>query len=273
MKNKEIINGNINFIKYELGDFCRNLDFQFRASVDSTNKLLKKWADKNRINSPFLLLAGEQTAGRGRRKRRWYSPEGEGLYFSLFLSPKVKAENLYMYTIISSLAVQEVLEELDYKAKIKWPNDIMLSGSKVAGILSELITVSRNGREKKKVIVGIGINTHMSCFPDDLRTKATSLLLEAEASPATTSLFIDVIKRLIKYHQRLNKKKEIEKLRKSWVENLNIKGKVIKVFRDSDTFWGVVKDVSPRGKLILSTGKGEKIITAGDVEIAAEEKL
>ncbi len=258
---------NIDYIKTELKKNWGELNIQFENSVGSTNEILKEWAYENRVEPPFLLLAGEQTAGRGRKNRQWYSPKKAGLYFSLLLKPKVNVQKLYLYTIISALAIRESLVSLNYNAEIKWPNDILLGNKKVAGILSKLITFSPNNSKKRNVVLGIGVNTHICSFPEDLQCKATSMLLEKNTSPDLSFFLVDILKRLANYHRRLDENDETEEIRKKWMDSLNITGKVIQVNTGSQTYSGKVQDISPRGELILDTKKGEKTIKAGDVDV------
>ena len=168
--------------------------------------------------------------------------------------------------MISSLAVQESLVSHGYKARIKWPNDIMLNGRKVSGILSELMVMNHDKKEKR-VIVGIGINTHINSYPKYLQDKATSLLLAKNQSPAAAQIFKEIITKLINYHYSLQKEKRINKLREKWLNRLNLKGEIIKIYTDESSYLGKVKDISRRGELIVSTKEGQKLINSNDIEI------
>ncbi|ANE41490.1 biotin--acetyl-CoA-carboxylase ligase [Fervidobacterium ngatamarikiense] len=135
--------------------------------VDSTNEFLKR--NYKSFHDGAIVVAIKQTAGKGRMGRTWYSPEG-GLWYSVLFKPKVHI-SLHAYTKVFSVAIVEVLKKLKVKAYIKWPNDIYYDGKKLAGILSEAVSV--NDRVVA-IIVGIGINVNND-IPDDLKDIAISL--------------------------------------------------------------------------------------------------
>lgn len=148
--------------------------FDYLRTVDSTNSYLKSRSDGR---GGRALLAWEQTAGRGRHDRTWHSPAGEGLYMSYLIYPKWPVSRLPFLNILPSLAVVEMvrpLVEKDSKVALKSPNDVLISGRKVCGILSE--SKCREARIEWAV-VGIGINLYQTEFPGHLKEKATSLRL------------------------------------------------------------------------------------------------
>lgn len=130
-----------------------------------------------------LVLAEQQTGGRGRRDRVWISPPGLGIYASIVLRPGVPAGRTPLFTIAAAVAVAVALRETTaLPARIKWPNDVFAGGRKIAGILGE----SRGADpEIREVIIGIGINVHQRAddFPGDLARLATSVRLETERPP------------------------------------------------------------------------------------------
>jgi len=142
--------------------------------VDSTNNFAKKLARYGAAEGT-VVVAEEQTAGRGRHGRKWFSPKG-GLYFSIILRPKVKVNEAVGIVVVAGLAAVKVLSE-DYglKVEVKWPNDVLLDGKKVCGILAEMSSV---GEEVNYVVVGIGINVNSVIakdFPEELKPIAASL--------------------------------------------------------------------------------------------------
>lgn len=141
--------------------------------LDSTQKKAKEIALKN--PEPWTtILAKEQTAGFGRKGDSWYSPRG-GLYFSTIL-PKSKIENLQALTIFTAFLVAKIIkEDFNLEPLIKLPNDILVNGKKICGILIENLIL---GREVKCSILGIGLNTNIEKFPKDLENSATSLKIE-----------------------------------------------------------------------------------------------
>lgn len=123
-----------------------------------------------------VVFAHRQTGGRGSRGRRWYSPEGSGLYFSILLGQANDAATPARWTLAASLAVCRACRDYAVPAEIKWPNDILIRGRKVAGILAEL----RSGRSNPVLALGIGVNVGQreGDFPDELTETGTSLLME-----------------------------------------------------------------------------------------------
>jgi len=139
-------------------------------TVSSTNETAKKIS---KPESWQVILAEEQTAGYGRKGNTWFSPKG-GLYFSVIL-PKSKIEDLQTLTILAAFIVAKVLkDDFNLEPFIKLPNDILINGKKIAGILTENIV----GEEIKLSVMGIGLNTNIESFPKDLEKIATSLKIE-----------------------------------------------------------------------------------------------
>lgn len=139
-------------------------------SLDSTNKYMKENLD--RLSVFDIVVADRQTAGYGRMQRRWFD-NTENLSFSLYLEFPVSERN-GLLTQIAALSVTDVLSELLSNVSIKWPNDCLVNGKKIAGILIENIVIGN----KTKMIVGIGLNVNNKVFDSELQSKATSLFLE-----------------------------------------------------------------------------------------------
>ena len=138
--------------------------------IDSTNSLAKKIAKEKKEKAWTIIWADEQSRGRGKEKRGWYSPRG-GLYFSAVL-PRSSIEDLQTLTILTAFIIAKVLKEnFSLEPLIKLPNDIYIGKKKIAGVLTEAII----GSNVKSSIIGIGINTNIKDFPKDLKNIACSL--------------------------------------------------------------------------------------------------
>jgi BirA family biotin operon repressor/biotin-[acetyl-CoA-carboxylase] ligase len=149
-----------------------------------------------------LVLAEEQVRGRGRRGRTWSSPARLGVYASLLLRPPLSASLLPLVSFAASLGIARVLEEeLDGKTEIKWPNDLLVDGRKVAGLLAE----ARGGEEAPAVVVGMGLNVNQSRedFPEELRDGVTSLRLASGRIWDRTLLLTALLARWEEEHSRL----------------------------------------------------------------------
>lgn len=144
-----------------------NIDVIYYPSVDSTNNCCKRLLADGR-EGIFLVTADEQTAGRGRQGKSFYSPPLTGIYFSVVIRPHTSLHNAVTATTAAAVSVCRAIEKItDKNPKIKWVNDVYLDNKKICGILTEAITNFEDGTVDS-VIVGIGINIKTTCFPDDV---------------------------------------------------------------------------------------------------------
>ncbi len=145
------------------------------STIDSTNTEVRRLAE-NGAKEGLLVIADEQTAGKGRRGRSWTSEPGENIYMSYLLRPDIDPSNASMITLVAALScAQAICEVTGLPAQIKWPNDIVVNGHKVTGILTEMSTEMTS---IQYVVVGIGINVNQKTFPEEIREVASSLSLE-----------------------------------------------------------------------------------------------
>lgn len=161
------------FIEQKLREAKVMLKVQVEKQVDSTNNVLKKYIAEGEKGN-MVLLAEEQTAGRGRRGRSFYSPEGTGLYMSLLLHPDVTPEEGTMLTTLTAVAAAKAIEKVAEDAvQIKWVNDVWMRGKKISGILTEGSASLEEGK-LEYVVIGIGINIYepKSGFPEEIRDVA-----------------------------------------------------------------------------------------------------
>lgn len=159
------------FIENRLNGLNIDIPIDIRESVTSTNDVLKDFAKGNK---PRVLIATEQTLGKGRRGRSFYSPKGSGLYISFLLYPDIPIDEFPIYTTIAAVATARAIENATgLFTKIKWVNDIYMRGKKVCGILTEAGSV-RGDNKPEYIIVGIGINLYEPAggFPKELLGKA-----------------------------------------------------------------------------------------------------
>ena len=152
---------------------------EYFDETDSTNIRARKLAEEGAPHGT-LVVADRQTAGKGRRGKSWVSPAGTGIWMSMVLRPVMSPMSASMLTLIAGLSVvRGVKESTGLEAMIKWPNDAVLNGKKICGILTEMSTEVECIRY---VIPGIGINVNIDDFPEEIRATATSLKLEAGRS-------------------------------------------------------------------------------------------
>lgn len=166
---------------------------QVLDTVDSTNTFLKRLAVQGAPEGT-CVIARQQTAGRGRRGRNFYSPEDEGLYLSVLLRPRARAHELMHLTAMTAVAASRAVESVcDRRPGIKWTNDLVFGTRKLAGILTELSVVAET-MEAEYVVVGIGVNCAQTAFPEELAAIATSLQLECGAPPNRARLAAALIR-------------------------------------------------------------------------------
>lgn len=139
--------------------------------VESTNECAKQIAEKE-TEEGMVVTAKEQTGGKGRFGRNWFSPNG-GIYCSIILRPKIPVESLHSLTFISAIAVSDsIKEQFKKNTIIKWPNDIIIKRKKICGILTES---KSKGKKVLYAVVGIGVNINIDKFPEELKYTAYSL--------------------------------------------------------------------------------------------------
>ena len=182
----------------------QELKLQVYKTITSTNTVLKSLAAEGAPAS-LALIAGEQTAGRGRMGRSFYSPADSGLYLSLLLRPNVSAVEATRLTACAAVAVAETIEELSGRpAQIKWVNDIFVDGRKVCGILTEASVDCENGM-MHYVIIGLGVNTRVPAgdFPEELKGIAGAAF-DADSIPELRCrLAAGILDKLAEYTENL----------------------------------------------------------------------
>lgn len=148
----------------------------FYEKTDTTANRIRELALQGAAEGA-LAVAEVQTAGRGRRSRPWQSPAGTGIWMSLLLRPDILPAQASTLTLLAGIAIAEAMEELTgLAADIKWPNDILLHGKKLVGILTEM---DCDTKEIHSVTIGVGINVNTKTFPEELQEIATSMYLES----------------------------------------------------------------------------------------------
>jgi len=239
-------------------------DIVYFEETDSTNTRAKESAVKGAPEGT-LIISEKQTMGRGRKARKWFSPSQEGIYISIILRPTIPPHEAPKITLLTAVAVAETLLSLTtLKINIKWPNDILVNGKKIAGILTE---ISTEPDAIDYVVVGLGLNVNTPGFPDDIKEIATSLFIE------TGEYFSRgrVIREYLQWHEKyyeIFKKVGFEPVIKRWRELANIIGHRIMVEMMNEKYAGEVEDVDKDGVLILKDDRGTlHRIISGDVTL------
>ncbi len=230
----------------------------------STNAFVKARGEAGE-DEGLVVLADTQTTGVGRLSRFWRSPLG-GLYFSFLLRPSMLAPSeIQLITLAAGVAVAKVLQQAyGLKASLKWPNDVLLGELKVAGILAEQ---SLKGSEVEFTVVGIGVNvnTPLDEFPEDLKSKVSSLQEALKRSIDLPRLFGYLIGQLEYWYLRL-RDKGFPAIAPHWRKLCNHLGRSVTISTPEGVVQGIAKDIAPDGSLIISSPTGKQILWSGDLD-------
>jgi BirA family biotin operon repressor/biotin-[acetyl-CoA-carboxylase] ligase len=238
----------------------------FLREVGSTNDLAKELASYGVVEGT-VVVAETQTAGRGRLGREWVSPKG-GLWFSVILKPKLKPAEAVGLVFVAGLAVAEALRELyAVQVETKWPNDVLLKGRKVCGILSEMSTVDE---KVNYVTVGVGVNANFDvekAFTEELRANATSLENELGRKVKLEELFKALLEKLENVYELFLKEGFAPVLGK-WKTYAGFLGSQVEVTSGTEKWVGLASDVGNDGALVMKLGDGTvKRVFVGDATL------
>ncbi len=236
----------------------------YLETIDSTNELAKRMIEDGSAKDGMLIIAEEQTKGKGRMGRRWISKKGKNLLFSIILTPFIKKDLVFALNMAFSISfIEEMEEDFGLSAQIKWPNDIYLGGKKLSGILTEFFL---KGDLLRYVIIGIGINVNWSPKDEDLLYPATSIAEELGREVEREKILVGGIKGFDRYYEDILSGR-IEELYKKWNEKCVIIGKEVEVYDGEKRIKGTAIKIDRDGSLILlSNGKKRKILY-GDVSL------
>ncbi|MDD4321247.1 MAG: biotin--[acetyl-CoA-carboxylase] ligase [Acidaminococcaceae bacterium] len=223
--------------------------------LDSTNLKAQELAEKG-AQEGTIVQADRQSAGKGRLGRKWESPPGSGLWFTIILRPKIDPEYGAQATLLSAVVLVEVLEKITgIKATIKWPNDILVGRKKICGILSEM---HFNEEAINYMIIGIGLNVNMDQkdFTETLEDIATSVYLESGKKFAGNTLLEAFRVSLEKWYE-IWVTEGFKKIRVQWLASSGTIGRVVKVKdNDREIFSGVTEGIDDYGCLLVRNEAG-----------------
>jgi len=235
------------------------------AEVTSTNDVAKKLAAGG-AEEGTVIIAETQTGGRGRIGREWFSPKG-GVWFSIILRPKVSPEDALRLTLTTAVAVAHVIRRmLRLNSEIKWPNDVLIEGKKVCGILTEMST---SGKIVKSVVLGIGINANVNVesFPEHLRNSVTSLKKELREEVPRERFLQALLEELERYYTMFTRS-EFDLILEEWKELARFLGSHIEVVSCGEKLVGLAVDVDQSGALLIKTRDGNvRRVVSGDVSL------
>lgn len=251
---------------YSIKQHLKNphLDISVFSSVTSTNTILKEMAEQG-AKEGTVIIAEEQTAGRGRTGKQFYSPKGTGIYISILLRPDIPAEESLFLTTSAAVATARAIEDVsDKRALIKWVNDIYLEDKKNCGILTEGAFNVETGK-LDYAIVGIGINVCIpdGGFPDNIKDIATAIFDKQTDSINKRSILIaNLLDYFMEYYKDFKSKSYV----KEYIERSMIIGKTITVIEGSKTSVAKAIDIDKNCRLKVQFEDGTtKWLSSGEV--------
>jgi BirA family biotin operon repressor/biotin-[acetyl-CoA-carboxylase] ligase len=211
-----------------------------------------------------VVLAEEQTAGRGRAGRSWHSERGAGLYVTLLLRPRLSPVQAPLLTMLAGLSAHAAIEaQSGLDAELKWPNDLLMSGKKVGGILTEM---HAEPTQVRFVIIGIGINTNQEKFPADISAHATSLRKESGRTHSRLELLVRLLTEFESDYNRFLREGPSYVVKRFEAASHFASGKRVRVETGHETYFGTTAGLTSEGLLRVKREDGETTtVIAGDV--------
>ena len=234
-------------------------------TIDSTNTKAQELAEKG-YQSGTLVVADKQESGKGRRGRSWVSPSGTGIFMTLMIKPDINPNNASMLTLVAALAVAKAITSVTgEEALIKWPNDIVVNGKKVCGILTEM---NAQFDYINHIVVGIGINVHNESFPEEISQMASSLMIEAGGKRFHRAQIIaETMSYFEQYYDTFLKTQDLSALVREYDELLVNMNKAVRVLDPKEPFDGKAMGITSKGELIVDTWESRKLVSSGEVSV------
>lgn len=233
----------------------------YLKSVDSTNRYARELASRGAAEGT-LVVADEQTAGRGRRGRGWISPAGEGVFMSLILRPQAHPSQVAGLSLQAALATARAIARVTgLDARIKWPNDIVCGGKKVCGMLLEM---NADEQSVHDVVAGIGINVHQRDFPPEIAQTAASLDLLTGTSVNRAAL----VRAFLQEFETVCGMAQAGTLMDAYRERSATLAQRVQVIAPAEVFTGTALEVTDSGSLIVLDEQGQRReVLAADVSV------
>ncbi len=231
--------------------------------LGSTNDEARKLAEEGAVDGS-LVLADMQHAGKGRLGRSFFSPSGSGIWMSLILKPEIVPAKASMITLVGALAIQAAMKDFGIESGIKWPNDIVVNGKKVTGILTEM---RAEPGHVDYVILGIGINVNMTDFPDELEAVATSMSLVSGKTYERAEIVRRFLEHFDDYYQKFLTTGDLSSLKETYNQHLIHRNKHIHVHEIRRVWAGISLGINELGELIVQGPEGDVEVRSGEVSI------
>lgn len=246
---------------------CRKMFF--REQTESTIIWAKEAAKQSREREldGALFLADAQTGGKGRIGRVWNSPPKENIYMNLLLmKPEISPLHASSLTLVMGLAVAKAARGLTGRpVGIKWPNDVVMSGKKICGILTEMRVLDAM---PEYITIGVGINVNQKEFPAELEDKATSLLLETGERQSRAAMAARTIEYFEQYYEEFLKTQDLSLLRETYEALLLNKDQPVRILEKDRESRGIARGITETGELLVEEENGQiKKVLSGEVSV------
>ena len=233
--------------------------------IGSTNTAAMSAAAEGAVEGS-VFLAEEQTAGRGRGANSWQSARSSGIYCSVVLRPPLSPSQVLVLALAAGLAVRAAIEQVDSRVSVdlKWPNDVLIAGRKVCGILAEM---NAEATRVRYIVVGIGINVNQPNFPKELEGEATSLRLVTGSEWSRVELAAALLKSLDReYRGLVDERNARESILRRFAEQSSwVRGKWVRIQENGSGVEGTTEGLDERGFLLVRTAQGLRTVLSGTV--------
>jgi BirA family biotin operon repressor/biotin-[acetyl-CoA-carboxylase] ligase len=246
--------------------FVRRIYHFFK--IDSTNAVAMRLGEAGEPHGT-LVLAEEQTSGRGREGRSWISEKSAGIYCSILLRPPIPPAHAPLLTLVAGLAARDAAaDDLDRPPDIRWPNDLLAGGRKFCGILTEM---HAEPDRVHHAVVGIGMNVNQTKMPEELAEIATSLRIETGTIHSRLELLIRLLRHLDRYYNQFLADGALPILRRFAEVSSYFEGKRVRITTAKESFTGTTAGLEPSGVLRVARddGRGVELVLSGDVAEAS----
>ena len=248
-------------------------DIRYFSRIDSTNQYAKRIAEEDQDSGKgeaaadgTLVIADEQTAGKGRSGRHWVTPPKEAIAFTLILRPQLAPEKISMVTLVMGLSVVNAIRSLyGLDAGIKWPNDAVANGRKLCGILTEM---SAEIGAVHYIVIGVGINANLTWFPEEIRSIATSLKLELGRDVNRAELIAAVMEEFERLYTMFEESGSLRSLKEEYNAVCLNKDRPVRVLDPHGEYTGISHGIDDSGALLVECeGGAVQAVSSGEVSV------
>ena len=241
-------------------------DFRYLEVTGSTNDDCARFLQEGAEHG-LVVAAGQQMSGKGRRGRQWSSPPGQSVYMTIGLKPEFAPDKASMLTMVMALSVLRALEQVCAADNIfiKWPNDIVIDGRKVCGILTEMHLA---GDRIDHVVIGVGVNVNTPAFPAELSEVATSLFTEYARTYDCNGVIAAILECFERYYEKFVETCDMSAIMGEYVEKMINVGRKVRVLDPQGEYAATARGINEKGELLVEREDGTiEAVYAGEVSV------